>query len=322
MKRFSVCLSVLLMLFAFSIDTPTYAQPPQEELDQFLADINWTQEDLVDYLSFYEQTLEDFSTIEELKEVLGTPINDQNLQDLLTNKEMTREELDLLLSEFGESVSDYTFIEDLDAAVDFYKNHDQEMAEIDQFLAQIGLQEEEVNRLFDHISQLDEETMTARLEAIDSELEKFINAGIDDPTQLTDQQVSELLTLWQQILDAYEVDARFYLVGNGTKQPATYQELINLQSLNGKKLRIELYDLKGNLLADMEASEDFLLSDDLLNAGEEMIHVGEIASELNDHLHGEKLPKTASPYLLNMLFGIFVLSVGGILYLATNRRRA
>ncbi|MFC6604971.1 processed acidic surface protein [Ectobacillus funiculus] len=90
--------------------------------------------------------LDDFETTEDLQAMLGTPITDENLNDLLKDYSLTREQLNSLLAEFGESLDDYKFIEDLDNAVDFYVNHDEELEESEALLSQIGLTEEEVDR--------------------------------------------------------------------------------------------------------------------------------------------------------------------------------
>src|SRR5690349_19633205 len=99
-KTFLTCLlSILLLSFAPFAS----ATPPENELNQYLTEIGWTKQELLDYLDYYEIPLEDFNSVEELKSVLGTPINSKNLQDLLTKYNMTQSELNALLDHFGDS---------------------------------------------------------------------------------------------------------------------------------------------------------------------------------------------------------------------------
>ncbi len=57
---------VLLCSVLFSFSVPSLfvmAAPPQEEVNQVLLEINWTMEELEEYLAFYELTLNDFESI-------------------------------------------------------------------------------------------------------------------------------------------------------------------------------------------------------------------------------------------------------------------
>lgn len=54
------------------------AAPPDNELNQYLAQIGWTKQQLMDYLNYYEIPLDQIDTVADLKDVMGTPINDQN----------------------------------------------------------------------------------------------------------------------------------------------------------------------------------------------------------------------------------------------------
>lgn len=298
-------------LLLFGTNGMALAAPPQEELNQLLSELNWTMVELEEYLAFYELTIDDFDTIEELNWMLGTPITEENLNELLQTHGMTRDELDTLLGEFGESLADYHFIEDLEISLDFYMNHEDIMFELEDFLAQIGLTEEEVDRLFTHLLAIDETALETEMENILSRLEPYL--AVEDPTQLTSEQRNELFTIWSELLAAYHLKANFYLV-DGTKTAISFQELTNLEELNGRSVLIELYDLQGNMLLDMQLSNEMLTSNFLFEIGEEFIHIGELAGELTNELHDAKLPDTASPYLLNVLLGIFVAIVGLVFY--------
>lgn len=304
--------SIISILLLLTVSTPMVsAAVQQEEIDQLLAEMNWTTEELQDYLAYYETTLADFETIEDLKGMLGTPITDENLNDLLQKYGLTKEGLQALLGEFGESLEDYHFIEDLDVAVDFYSNHDQEMLESEQFLAQIGLMEEEVDRLFTHFMSLDELVLEQEMERIMAGLEPFME--IEDPSLLTEDQQNQLLTIWAEMLNAFHLKANFFLVDK-TKTAISFAELMKLDTLNGQSLLVELSDFQENMLVDFQVSEEMLGSEFILQTGENLADVGDIAGELTKELHEHKLPETASPYGLNSILGILLIFAGLAFY--------
>jgi processed acidic surface protein len=65
----------------------------EAELGDYLSEIGWTKEELIEYLDFDGLTIEDFETIDELREYLGPPITEQNLNELLAKYDLTLEEL-------------------------------------------------------------------------------------------------------------------------------------------------------------------------------------------------------------------------------------
>lgn len=312
MKKVLVITLTLLMLLPVTSQM-TLAAPPESEVNQLLNELGWTRQELEDYLSFYEMKLDDFETTEDLQAMLGTPITEENLNALLKDYSLTREQLNSLLAEFGESLDDYKFIEDLDGAVDFYVNHDEELAESEAFLSQIGLTEEEVDRFFNYLISLDETALETEMENIEKNLAPFME--MEDLTQLTPEQEQALVDIWEDMLNAFHLRANFYLVGkNGTKTATLFQDLMKLETLNGKQLLVELSDLQGNLLLDMQLSEEMLSSDFLLDSGSELADVGDLAGELTDQLHDGKLPNTASPYGRNMLVGFILILLGSLFY--------
>lgn len=310
-KILAITLTFLMLLPVTS--HMTLAAPPESEVNQILNELGWTRQELEDYLSFYEMNLDDFETTEDLQAMLGTPITDENLNDLLKDYSLTREQLNSLLAGFGESLDDYKFIEDLDNAVDFYVNHDEELEESEALLSQIGLTEEEVDRFFNYLISLDETALETEMENIEKNLAPFME--MEDLTQLTPEQEQALADIWKDMLNAFHLKANFYLAGkNGTKTAVSFQDLMKLETLNGKQLLVELSDLQGNLLLDMQLSEEMLSSDFLLDSGSELADVGDLAGELTDQLHAGKLPNTASPYGRNIMVGFILILLGSLFY--------
>jgi processed acidic surface protein len=61
-----------------------------------------TQEELEAYLSYYDLTLNELKSVEELRDTLGPAVTPETLQNLLKQYEMTEAELTELLIEYGE----------------------------------------------------------------------------------------------------------------------------------------------------------------------------------------------------------------------------
>ncbi|MGN7941017.1 processed acidic surface protein [Virgibacillus sp. 6R] len=316
MKKLVSALFVAVLLFNNNIIS-VFAAPPEEEVNKLLSEMGWTQEDLQNYLDYYEMSLADFDTIEDLKGELGTPINERSLTKLLTKYNMSRDELDKLLAGFGETVDDYWFIEELDVSIDFYLNHDQYMKEAEEMLALIGLEEEEVDRFFNHLMALDETVLEQRMEEVAARLEPFLT--VDPESELTEDQLNELASIWEEMMGLLQLAPKLYLVNTeGNKTDISFGRLMNMEEMNGNSLLIEIYDTQGNLLLDMQLSEDMLSSEFLLDAASQFTNVGDLAGELTNIKH-EQLPKTASPFGMNMIIGLFVFVIGLSIYVKSRK---
>ncbi len=288
-KRVYPLIFSILLVFASTI--PVLAAPPQEDLNALLADLGMTQDELQSYLDYYEMSLDDFVTIEDLQFVLGTPITEDNLSILLSDYGMTRPELDALLAEFGETVEDdYWFIEDLDSSIDFYINHEQYMMEAEEFLTSIGLTEDEVNAFFTHLTALDQMSLDEQMEQLSTRLESFMT--MDPETALTDAQIQELSSVYSDMMISLNLNPKYFLEdASGGMREVTLGELLAMQDPNGQNLVIEMYDTQGTLLLDMKLTEDMLTSEYLFEAANELTHVGELAGELTDVRHETHLMK-------------------------------
>ncbi|WP_226668356.1 processed acidic surface protein [Metabacillus litoralis] len=305
MKKLTFALCVLLL---FGLQT-AHAAPPESEVNTLLDELGWTNDELSNYLKdTYDLTLDEIETTEDLKLLLGTPITPENLDQLLTEYDLTRPELDVLLSEFGETVEDYAFIEDLDFAIGFYSDHDSEMSEIEDFLALIGLTDEEVETLFTHFMELDQETLEQQMEKIVASLDPYLT--MDHMEELTQAQEDELVVILRDMMNALQLKPQFYLKdNNGVETAVTFKELIEMEELYGNQLVINLYNTSGELLLDMQFSEDMLSSEFLIESGIEFAELGDIAGELTS-LHHNRLPDTASSLWLNLILGILIIGVG------------
>lgn len=314
----SLMYGILFILFLNFATHPVSAAPPQEEVEAILAEMNWDMATLEEYLAYFELSLENFETADDLRMILGTPITPENLAQLLSDYGMSEEQLDALLSGFGESIEDYYFIEDLDLAVDFYVNHDSQMKEFEDFLTLIGVTEEEADNLFNHFMALDETNLEEQMETVGARLENLMT--IDPEAEITDAQKNELIAIWDEIMASVNLSPKFYLVNEtGNETAISYSDLIAMDEYSNDALKIELYNAQGTLILDMQVSAEMLGSEFAINAGEKLTDIGDLAGELTELKH-ERLPDTASPYGINMVMGLLALLSGIALYFTLARR--
>jgi len=284
MVRIRVLL-VLMLTLPFLLNVPSAnAAPPETELNQYLAEIGWTKQELLDYLSYYEIPLDDFNTVEDLKDVMGTPINSQNFQELLTKYGLTEKEFNDLMDHFGDNVNDYKFIEDLDASVAFYVNYDEYMAETEKALGEFGITEEEAERFFNYLAEVEEKNKDQldQIATNDTLWEKFTN--IEDPSQLSDEELNEMVQILEQTIALYEIKMNFKVNG----QPITLNDLLKMQEIPKGSLSGSVYSTSGELLFDFNIPQEFFESLDVVDNGEDLLHLGEISDDYVDHMHDKK----------------------------------
>jgi processed acidic surface protein len=318
MNKLHYILTICTVLLVPSI---VIAAPPEEELQQYLHKMEWSKEELTNYLKFHNLSLENYETMDELIEVLGTPINDSNIQNLLDHNNLTRDDLDDLLEQYGETTEDYTFIEDLNTAVTFFKQHNKELSGLTEFLSYVGVTNEEMSLLMDHIVSLNQQTFLSKIKNIDDRIEKF--GPIDETSGLSETQQKELLSIFQEVLSAYSLNPTFQVSGEveGVVQTMTFQQLTDTMSLKGKDITVALYTEKGEPLVDMSLSSDMLSSDFVLQTSEQLVNAGQIATSMDNLMNGDPLPVTASTYPIKILFGAFLLVLSGTLfYFYSNRK--
>jgi processed acidic surface protein len=275
---------IFLLSFSFLFPVPAaQAAPPENELNEYLAGIGWTKQDLMDYLDYYEIPLDDYSTVEELKEVLGTPINSKNFQDLLGKYGLTEKEFNDLMDHFGDSKTEYKFIEDLDASLEFYVNNDEYMAETESGLAEFGITEEESERFNNYLEAVEEKNKDQldQIATNDTLWEKFSN--VEDPSQISEEEVDEMVRILDEITALYEIKVNYQVDG----KPATLKDLLKMQE-TPNSLSASVYDLSGNLLIDFTIPKEFFEELEAVEGGEDMLHLGEISDDYVDHMHEEK----------------------------------
>ncbi len=317
--------SVLLFLFvSFIICSSIYsggeasAQVAEVELQQFLIEINWTSDELMDYLQFHEVSLEEFDSITELRDFLGTPITSENLNGLLSEYNIDQNDLQTLLAEFGETIDDYQFIEDLNLDVEFFLNYQEDFIVVNDFLSLFALTEDEIQTLFDHFRSLEDESRKENLNELTMSLDA-VNylRGAD---QLSTEEEESLLSLWNDMFEALQIDASFFLEKDDEKIEVELNDLIEKQSFDGYNLLMFLHNYEGELLATLAFSEEMFDSHLMYESLEHIVEVASLADEYHGMLQTAKLPVTAAHYLSNILFSLFLI-ISGIAILVLVKRR-
>jgi len=384
MKRLLCLFTAILLALSLQPATSFAMDSNDADFEAFLEEIGWEKQDYIDYLESKDWDLEYFEFVDEL----GTPLTEESIEPILTDYDLTREELNELLVEYGdieegqdvldseylifseevyeyvgyylggefgtpindenlqelvekygfasfdeleeylqqfdESIDHYEFIEDLDLTVDYYMNGGAELeAEIDELFLSMDLTEEEMDRLLEHFLTVYEEnpdfedqlyTLSERMMAF----EEF-----DSADDLTAEQIAELLDISNDMLDILQVDVKYYLVKDGVKKPLSVQSMMTMTSTDGADLLIELYNKQGDFLADIILTNEMFGSDIIKETGKDLQEAEQIVKEapvktatkaVEKTVKGGKLPNTASDYLQNTIIGLVIVLAGVVLF--------
>ncbi|MCT8139464.1 processed acidic surface protein [Anaerobacillus sp. CMMVII] len=310
---------VFVMITSICLQPTANAQVNEAQLNQYLTSINWTTGDLIDYLSFFDYELGDFESLEELEMFLGTPITNENLNELLGKYDMTHSDLEQLLAEYGETLDDYKFIDDLDLDVQFFLGHHEEFSIANDFLSLFGLTEDEMENLFEHIGKVDKDILEQNLNPVFKGLEEL--SYLQGVAKLSPEEQEQLFALWEQMFVAFQLDARFYLVKDETMSPIELQSLVNRDELEGYSLFMALHNLEGDVLATLAFSEDMLASHLMYESLDQLGQISKLAGEYSEMLATAKLPITAANFIENIVLSVLIISFG-VLMVVVARRRA
>jgi processed acidic surface protein len=353
-----------------------------KEFTAFLQEIGWESQDYIDYLESKEWYLEDFESVDELgtpltedgvqavlqefeltreelndllveygsieegQDVLegtwlifeeelreevefyingweGTPIDDENLQQLLKDYNLgSIEELDALLKENDDSRDNYEYIEDLEWAVDFYINGDEYMdEEIADLFTEIDLTDEEMEKLFAHFETLNWED-PAFLDQMMLLADRMMGfEEFDTADELSAEQVAELFSIFAEMKQLLQIETKYYLLVDGQKQPISIDTLMKMESTNGNDLIMEIYSQNGDLLADIRITGDMVGSEVIQETGKDLQEAEKIVKETPTAakppvktVKGGELPKTATEHVENILLGLGLATAGLFLF--------
>ncbi|QPA30744.1 processed acidic surface protein [Thermaerobacillus caldiproteolyticus] len=190
------------------------------ELQSYLNEIGMTQEELEEYLSYDGYTLEDFKDVDDLRNELGDVLTEENLELLLKNYGLTKNELKQLLIDNGELEPNeeiteaFKFYNDLEEYLDFLLEQSDSTPiteeTLSDFLQKRNMTKEQLLALLNsHNESLEDYSSIGELaDAVDYYqsltplTEETLNELLDT-LGLTRQQLEELLVANNDSLDNY-----------------------------------------------------------------------------------------------------------------------
>lgn len=329
MKKTIAAFSVFILFFTAFFNEASAAQEAgfDAQLDAYIAEISdirgysITKEDLIFVLDQYGYSLQDFDTVDELSEFLGEVIKTDlsNLQTIYEDYELDQASLEALLEEYGEEISDYIFLDDLYASVAFYSGDemmDEEfLKELLAFLAtDFDLTDQEIENLMAHLLSIEDHLMDpATMQRVEQLTERMMNLEFfETATELTADQIAELLSIFDEMLDIYQVKAEYVLITKDTEQTISLLDLINMDELINAKLKINLFNQSGKFLADIIITGEMFDSELINDAGKNLGNSAAAANQSAKTVKGGELPNTASNNLLFGLAGLMMLLLGSL----------
>lgn len=301
MKKF---LSSLLLFLGVCMQvSPVFASPSDKEVETLANKLGWTKDDLEEYLTFKGLNVEDFDNIHILEKQLGTPITPTNLEKLLMDNSMTREELDILLAGFHETVEDFWFLEDLEVAIDFYRNHEDKMLQLEEFLENIGFDDTEKQQFYAHLNKQNSTLLATKVAEWKEQLNEF--QAMDQESGISDKDSETVNKFWQDFFTTTAMKPVLISIDdNGKRKELSLQDLIKQQL--DTTVAIELYDKNDKLIGDAIVAQDMISSVEAVN---KMVELTEVTEGLAS-LYAAQLPNTASPLPVILCIGYMLLLVG------------
>ena len=278
-----------------------------------------------DFIIFMEELEESLDFYVSFEEDL-TPITEENLSLLIEDFGFTsKDELEQFLNLFDDSLEDYEYIEDLESSIMFYQEEWLFDLDIEGVFAEFGVTEQELERLVKHFETLDytnpefEERLMELSERMMA-IEEFTTV-----TELSAEQIAELLSIYDEFMELFEMEAKYYFVKGDEKKEMSVQSLISLESTDGYDLLIELYNLQGDFLADILLTADMFGSDLIVDTGKELESSTSTVTppptkptdNTKQTVKGGKLPKTAGSFVQNIAIGLGFIAFGALLFRRT-----
>ncbi|MGG3572440.1 processed acidic surface protein [Bacillus gobiensis] len=258
----------------------------------------------------------------------GTPIDDNNLQQLLKDYDFeSKEALEQFLKEKDDSLENYEYIEDLELTIDIYINGDKYIDEFSGLFTEFGLTDKELEKLFNHLETLNlsDPAFEEKMTELSNRMMAFEN--FETAEELTAEQVAEIFDIFNDMLDLFQVETKYYLAKDGEKKAVSLNDLISMNTTNGYDLLIEIYNKQGEFLADVLLTADMFGAEIIQETGKNIKEAEKIVTENNPApeapkaekspvktVKGAKLPTTASDYAVNTLAGVAFVIAGVFLF--------
>lgn len=230
-------------------------------------------------LALYDATMDEFKRVKNLSNFLGEVIEKDlgNIAWLYEELGMDKQEFLQLLKDNQLDINNYVFVDDL--MTDVYDvigwGEDNLEEELAQIMAEFGLTEEELNRLEKHFLSIEDSLLQ------EETIERLINLAermmafedFDTATDLTAEQLLELLSIYKEFLSIFQLKVEYALVQSGTEKPLSLEDLFGMKELVNANLLIKIYNLQGEFLADLLITGEMVDSDSLHQVGKDMKNV-------------------------------------------------
>jgi processed acidic surface protein len=255
MKKLGIFLLLLTLLFGFLPQTALAAEGSvfEEDVNMYLSKVSEergfevTREDLDAYLSANDLNLSSFTSVEEMRMICGTVIKADlsNLNGIYKTYNLDESSLNQLLSDKGEELKDYIYLNDLDYAIYFY-TYDNTFEQDPEF----------DNNLVDYLTAVSlergftvtKEMLSKALSIYGTDLDTF--KSVDELKDYMGDVIKADLSNLSIIYDSYDLDQ---------------ETLFALLKQNGKSINdyIFVYDLNEIAYSD---SEDYPVMDEAMLA--------------------------------------------------------
>jgi len=315
MKRIAATFILLAALLVPGITAN--AAPKQSELDAYLASIQLTQVQLEEYLESYGDSLDEYDTVADLKDVLGERLTEETLAALLEEYELTEQDVIDLAVEYddmdpGASLLDtYYFTNDIEYLIDIeyssYSFSDM-INEYDEGSVDIGGSEvtsAEMNKFVSYVRAVfdNEPEAAAKMDVL---FENLMNYAAIDTTELTASQTADLLNTMKEIEKTIHIDIKVFNEQGDVMKPLDFLALPVLE----ENYVLKVLDDKGNLLLDMILSDALLSGDEPEFDADPILNIKHDIGIIKHTENGGKLPKTASHTAEWTLFGLLLVASG------------
>ncbi|MDL0437686.1 MULTISPECIES: processed acidic surface protein [unclassified Niallia] len=275
MKRL-LCLFTAILLALSLLPVTSFAMESNDkDFEAFLEEIGWEKQDYIDYLESKDWYLEDFESADEL----GTPLTEESIEPILTDYDLTREELNELLADYGDIEvgqdvldSEYLlFAEEVYDYVGYYLDdtygtliNDENLQEL---VERYGFAS--ADELEEYLQQFDESIDHYEfIEDLDSTVDYYMNGGADLEAEidelflsmdLTEEEMDRLLehfiTIYEENPDfedqLYTLSERMMAFGEfDSADDLTAEQIAELLDISNDMLDILQLDVKYYLVKD------------------------------------------------------------------------
>ncbi|MEH6937435.1 processed acidic surface protein [Bacillus sp. JJ664] len=319
--------SIVLSAALVTPGVTALAAPDQTELTEYLKSINMTQDELEEYLnSYYDESIEDYDSVEELEETLGDPLTEESLAALLDEYGYTEEEVKELAVFYDDMDEDATLLDTyyFTSDVEYLILMEEEdlgsptMEDFADIFEMMGITEDEINNLTEYIDNVisEDPAVEAKLEVLGERMTDLSDQYEDifsmetTPEELPAALTAEMTNIVKELQSTLKIDVKVSIEQNGVKSPLTFAQMLmmddSLETAENVKLYVEIFDNAGNLLLDAVLSDELFSEIDipgLVDDVKTVVNKPTISRTEN----GGKLPKTASHTTEWALAGAFMM---------------